>query len=751
MREDAVSRMRLTKVDSGPDSGSLLKAMGDAPMSRWQGWRLRILVLLALSGCLMLVWLARETAAAPHLDGSWQVTRQGEMTLRAAGAPALVPHVGQRLVALSSPALRIELHDEALLQRSPRWIVDDAARTKQRALQQAIATVLANDQVTLEFGDGSSVVQSVARRTVSDLPDGYWLRCACALALFLLSMAILLLRPSPVNHLYVVMALCQAGNLCFDAVVSAFDLGIPPRFLAADFALRGAFDLIMGAALVHLVCLWPRPLPGGARWAAIAWGGAALALAAATLLPWGWWTLQVATTALAASVVALLAWSAHLGPAPFTRLMLPFAALGAALWVGLTVVLASTHAQPWWQAQIAGTGPTLWALMLSALLALTPLLSRRQQIGREFGVLVAAGAFVIWLEWLLTSSLGLNPFLAALPSLWIASSAHVMLRHWLLARFLGISVITTERMFERLYRIAREVESHPDRSAKLLAEFLNELFDPLQVKIVPDPASRTRVTEDGSTMQVPVPAVAFDSQGYEGAIVVRFAQRGNRLFTSEDIRLADRIVEQLERAVAYDRAVERGRGEERVRIAQDLHDDIGARLLTLIYKAQSPEMEEYARHTLQDLKTLTRGLAASSHRLSHAAGEWKVDLTHRLDAANIDLGWSCEFDDDVLLGMVQWSALTRILRELVSNTIAHSMASRVEVSVKLERDRMQLSVCDDGRGHGPKGWSHGLGLGGVRKRVKQLNGQVEWSEAKPHGICCKVVVNDFAGQSRAGQ
>ena len=72
--------------------------------------------------------------------------------------------------------------------------------------------------------------------------------------------------------------------------------------------------------------------------------------------------------------------------------------------------------------------------------------------------------------------------------------------------------------------------------------------------------------------------------------------------------------------MAFDQAVEHGRSEERVRIAQDLHDDIGARLLTLMYKAQTPEMEDYVRHTLQDLKTLTRGLAAPNHRLSHAAG-----------------------------------------------------------------------------------------------------------------------------------
>jgi signal transduction histidine kinase len=176
----------------------------------------------------------------------------------------------------------------------------------------------------------------------------------------------------------------------------------------------------------------------------------------------------------------------------------------------------------------------------------------------------------------------------------------------------------------------------------------------------------------------------------------------------------------------------------------DLHDDIGARLLTLIYKAQSPEMEEYARRTLQDLKTLTRGLAAANHRLSHASSEWKADLAHRLNAASIEFDWSCEFDADLVLSVVQWSAITRILRELVSNVIAHSSASRVEVSIRVEADAMHLSVVDNGSGREPKLWSHGLGLGGVRKRAKQLGGHVEWVQLAPRGICCRVTVLELS-------
>jgi signal transduction histidine kinase len=215
------------------------------------------------------------------------------------------------------------------------------------------------------------------------------------------------------------------------------------------------------------------------------------------------------------------------------------------------------------------------------------------------------------------------------------------------------------------------------------------------------------------------------------------------LFTSDDARLADRVVEQLRRAVAYDQAVEQGRHEERLRIAQDLHDDIGARLLTLMYQSTNPEMEDYIRHTLQDLKTLTRGLAAQDHLLSHAAGEWKADLTQRLHAAQGSLGWSFNFDRDPRLTMGQWSALTRVLRELVSNSLYHGHASCVDVNFNLQGSHLQLTVSDNGSGKTPEDWAHGLGLGGVRKRVKALGGKVQWRENTPCGICCEVEVSEF--------
>ena len=301
---------------------------------------------------------------------------------------------------------------------------------------------------------------------------------------------------------------------------------------------------------------------------------------------------------------------------------------------------------------------------------------------------------------------------------------------------------TMERLFERLYRMARELEAKPQRSPALVARLLRELFEPLEVVQLRDPTLGSRIVCNGAGLIVPVPLLGEMQPADAGtrSLLVRHARKGQRLFTSEDARLTDRIVEQLHRAVAFDRAVEQGRSEERTRIAQDLHDDIGARLLTLMYQAPNPDIEDYIRHTLQDLKTLTRGLAAQNHRLSDAAGEWKVDLSQRLALAHCDLLWQLDYDQDIELTMVQWSAMTRILRELVSNAIAHARASRVVVSIALLNDQLDLSVADNGHGSAPEAWPHGLGLGGVRKRVKQLSGSVEWLTNEPRGIVCRVHV-----------
>jgi signal transduction histidine kinase len=725
--------------------------------SHWSGWKLRAFMLGALLGCAALFGLARELASAPHIDASWRATVQGRIALAASADPALQTQQGKVLTRVIGDDLTVAITDTQALQRSSRWLVRDADRTRHLALHTQLAAAFAQPDVRLYFADGATVQMRPAPLGLLGLPVMFWVLCGFALGLYLVGLYVLLPQPSARRLAFAVMAACQAGNLVFIAVGTTLELGLPAPWARLDMPVRLAFDLITAAAMVNAACLTPRRLPGSGWIAPATWAGVLvlIGLLATGLLTDAWWWTQGGVIGLGLLAIGLLSWSYQIEPHPFAIVLQRFAIITIATWALMTAALAAADQLPDLPHNVADIASLVWFVFFGSVLLLAPFLTRSQNFLREFAMLAAICTVATSLDLLFVGVLAFNRFSSLALALFISLALYAGARHWILSQLLGSSMLTTERMFEQLYRVAREVEAQPQRTAALLAQLLGELFEPLEVDIIERRSRKTRVATDGSSLLVPVPLLggeealhdaALDGLNGQGAVLIRFAQRGRRLFTAEDARLTDRVVEQLRRAVYFDKAVEQGRREERLRLAQDLHDDIGARLLTLMYKAQSPEMEEYVRHTLQDLKTLTRGLAASNHRLSHASAEWKADLTHRLTAAHVALKWSFVFDDDILLTVVHWSALTRILRELVSNAIAHAQAQQLEIDFRLERDRIDLTITDDGVGRSPRTWSHGLGLGGVRKRVKQLGGEVEWREVAPQGIGCRVTIRELSAR-----
>ena len=714
----------------------------DSHALRWVGWRLRLLVVAALLGCGGLFLLARGLADAEQLVAPWRIGAAGDIALGTAAGGSLEAHAGKSLVALSAGERRLELPDALVLQRSARWMIDDEARARHWELHARLAELLDQPSPRMHFSDGTQIEVPLLHLGLDGLGGTFWLMSAIALALYLSAMVMVLSGPSVHNLLYALMALCQAGNLLFIAAASTPRLGLPPLVADWDMTARMAFDFVTAAAAVQLCSLFAPRVRAAHGLATAAWAFAAvlIALQALGLLTHAWWWTQLGVLALCLLGVAILGASYRAQVDPLVMQLRRFGLVVAVTWTLLTLGIATTVRMAGAANSLTGVASTIWIVFLASLLLLVPFFARSQQILREFSLLAAVSTVATSLDLLFVAVFSFGEFASLALSFFIGLAVYAGARQWILNQLLSRTRLTTERVFEQLYRSVREVEAHPERTPDLLMNLLRECFEPMQARLGSEQLGATRIEDRGATLVAPVPVLAIEpaAPGTGTSVRLRHAQHGRRRFTIEDARLADRIVEQLRHAVLFDRAVEQGRNEERTRIAQDLHDDIGARLLTLMYKAQSPEMEEYLRHTLKDLKTLTRGLAKGNHRLSHAAAEWKADLTHRLTAADIVLGWSFDAGRDVSLNVVQWSALTRILRELVSNTIAHAGATRVDVSLQLDGDRFELEVTDDGHGRDPRRWSHGLGLGGVRKRVKQLGGDVEWDEVAPRGIRCRV-------------
>ena len=747
---DSPDSVDLAPMTQAPQTGAVDSRFHPGRAAQSVPRRLRFprreLLVIALLCCLGLFALMRVLAMQPYLDATWRVERAAAVELLSSPLPALQGLTGAHLERISGRDGQTLDVDSGLLHRSPRWSVDDATRQQQLDAQRRLSSMLEQGPLSLQFADGRAVALEPKKRGLAGLGLLFWLLAGCALALGLVTAAVLMAHPHWRNVPYAAMSLCQGANLLAIGIETLPGLGLPLAYAQHGLFARMAFDLCSAAAMVHLATLQPLRLPSG-RWiAAATWGGCALllGLAARQALPQVWWWAQAGMIGCGALTLLLMSWSYRLEPNPFALLMrrLAGAATVTLLLLSAAVAVASWH-DDIAQAE-ASFSSVIWYLFLTTLILLLPMFSRVQPLMRELAMLAGTSSVATSLNLLFAATFALGTFASLSLSVFFALAVYAGTRRWLLQPMSGQHVPGAERMFERLYRVLREVEARPRDSAELLTRLLRDLFEPLEVQMLDRPSARSRVLGDGSALLVPLPTIDADHErGIDGSIVLRFAERGKRMFSRDDARLTDRVVEQLRRAVAYDKAVERGRSEERARIAQDLHDDIGARLLTLMYKAQTPEMEDYIRHTLKDLKTLTRGLASSDQRLSHATAEWKTDIAQRLSAAQIELSWTFTFDRDIVLGVVQWSALTRVLRELVSNAIQHSCATHLEISASLEGGRLRLSLADDGIGRNPQDWSHGLGLGGVRKRVKLLGGDVQWRENGRAGIVCTVLVPDL--------
>jgi signal transduction histidine kinase len=715
---------------------------------RWLGWRRRALVGLALLGCVGLFALLRALSAAPHIDAGWRTNANGQMVLASAGDANLRAHVGETLVGVLAADGRLLPPDVLLARRSPRWVVDDALRSQQLADGAAYSSALREGSLRLKLAESAAPVEvRTVPRGYSGLGSMFWLMTALALVFYLIGAVVVLVRPDERNLLFGLTALAQTTHLLLIGLDTLPGFDLPARLAPLDLWWRVSCDVITGAATLHALSVHPLRLPFQGLIAVASWavGIGFIVTVAFNPIPGLWWWVQALQLSYFAAAWLALTWSYRLMPHPMAIVMrrLSLAVLSILLLLTLTVALSRGNADV--QQFAGGPGSLIWYVFQASALMLVPFLSRSQQVMREFTLLAGISAVATSLDLLFVAVFALGQFTSHTLALFLALGLYAGARQWMLNLLMGSNMLTTERMFESLYRIAREIETAGGDNTEHFARLLRELFEPLELSHTTRSASGARVVGDGSTLLVPLPRLPGIPEELQprGSLVLRFARRGRRLFTREDARLTDRVIEQMVRAVAFDRAVEQGRNEERARIAQDLHDDIGARLLTLMYKAQSPEMEDYVRHTLQDLKTLTRGLAASSHLLSHASAEWKADIAQRLDAAHCELDWSFEFDRDINLSVVQWSALTRMLRELINNVIAHARATRVEVSAHYERGRFALHVSDDGAGRRPETWAHGLGLGGIRKRVKLLGGEVHWRENGTRGISCEIRVPEL--------
>lgn len=189
--------------------------------------------------------------------------------------------------------------------------------------------------------------------------------------------------------------------------------------------------------------------------------------------------------------------------------------------------------------------------------------------------------------------------------------------------------------------------------------------------------------------------------------------------------------------------VEQVTDRERKRIAADLHDDLGAKLLTIVHTSDSERISTLAREALEEMRLSVRGLTGRPVRLADALGDWRAEVVARLAQAGIEGEWEAPEDLPQTLSARAYVQTTRILREATSNIIKHSGATQCTVRASISDNDFLLVVQDNGDGIAQEvdgRLDRGHGLASMKNRARQLQGQCLVESAPGHGTVIRLTV-----------
>ncbi|QQE79473.1 sensor histidine kinase [Alicyclobacillus sp. SO9] len=180
---------------------------------------------------------------------------------------------------------------------------------------------------------------------------------------------------------------------------------------------------------------------------------------------------------------------------------------------------------------------------------------------------------------------------------------------------------------------------------------------------------------------------------------------------------------------------------ERDRISQDLHDVLGHELALITLKSQLAERLVYrdasrAQRELREIRdsakrTLTKVRDYIATARTPVLDEEWIAAKHLLRAADI----SCETGGEIAsveLASACAQALAMSLRELTTNLVRHSSASRAKLYSEETEHSLWLWIADNGQGLSQSDTQHGgHGLSGIMARLNAVNGELGiWSRGQ---------------------
>lgn len=185
------------------------------------------------------------------------------------------------------------------------------------------------------------------------------------------------------------------------------------------------------------------------------------------------------------------------------------------------------------------------------------------------------------------------------------------------------------------------------------------------------------------------------------------------------------------------------------RFSHEMHDELGQSLTGLKAMLVGVRPDEFAArrpgcvHLLDEAISNVRELSQLLHPVilddfGLSAGlRWLAERFAERTRIEVD----CVADFGERLDDEIETHLFRITQEALTNIARHSGANRARIWLRADRDRIHLTIEDDGKGLPAENQSHPtLGMVGMRARARQVGGELTVTAVRPHGVKIEVRV-----------
>jgi signal transduction histidine kinase len=608
--------------------------------------------------------------------------------------------------------------------------------------QNQLGDALQQQQLTAH-AEGQPIAIRAHSRRPGDLPFLFWFQLIAAIGGAITGLAVFAFSKRSIATLcYALTGIGYALATLCAALYSTRDLILNGQLFDILSSLNHLGVYIFGGAFIGLLANYPRQLVSP-RWTAV--------LVASGLLVWLLGEYPLLTVAFYAQwmIISYLGIGIGLGIIQWLKSSQSPVDRASLRWFMLTIFLSTSLftafvvfpvtlgfkvivAQGW---MLGSFLIMYWGLALG--------LVRYRLFDLEIWWLsivswLLGGLSIFIIDLGLISLLSLSNHIALLISIALTGWLYFPIRQWALAHIQRKHQQHVQDWMPHVLPLLMETRAHADQERQIRQrwpDMLKAVFDPLYIE--PSTLKSGMISQFGQQLIAPDLSLPEARQN----LALTHSARGQRLFNRQDIHALNALVNITQLALSVAKARDTGARLERERIARDIHDDLGARLLSLLQQSNQ-QQQCIIRELLDDIRHLLNSLDGEDIFIEDAIATWRAEIGERVLNSSIQLHWHHNLLVLPILTAFEFHHLTRILREAVTNALKHSTLDNLYVNIySLNNLDLHISIENDGT-YTDAGFSSGRGLQNMLRRAKSLNGDIDWQYGQRYRLFIQVKLSN---------